>query len=316
MVTPQMFVKVVSSGEQALVKGINEAFDGVVDVGGSGTFETIQAADDFLDGGAYALWVKQGTYAAGFTVSTNNAYISVEPGTVIEAAITLSGTGITLVLGAQCDIQGLITLSGANCSLICQGGVGIDGILASGNNYFIDGGGLDTLVDGGTARDAIDLTGTDGICQNIACQTTAGGASSFNGVEFDGVRSILRNVKVIDSDDVGIDALGADCLIEGCQILGADGRGILVGGIATRVVNNNIVATGGNCIRLDNSGSNAVIVGNITRDQAAGVDGISVHALAEDCVIVGNRVDDLGTGDGVVDGSGTSTVASNDETAF
>ena len=296
-------------------------YDGVVAITGRADFSTIQAADDVLDAAAYSLYVKQGTYAAGFTVSTNNAYIFVEPGTVIQAAIVLSGTGITLVLGAQCDVQGLITLSGNNCSLICQGGVDIDGILVSGNTCLVDGGGWDTLVDGGTARDAIDLTGDDVICQNIACQTTAGGGNAFDAVEINGDRNIVRNVKVIDSDEDGISTLSGaeDTLIEGCEILGADGVGIQVGSLRTKVIGNNIVATGSRCINLDNTGDNSLIVGNMMRDQAAGVDAISINAAGENCVVVGNRVDDLGTpdgADGIVDGSGTSTVTGNDETAF
>jgi len=113
-------------------------YDGVVAITGRADFSTIQAADDVLDAAAYSLYVKQGTYAAGFTVSTNNAYIFVEPGTVITAAIVLSGTGIRLELGAQCDIQSTITLSGSNCSLICHGGCDIDGLIVSGAQAFID----------------------------------------------------------------------------------------------------------------------------------------------------------------------------------
>jgi hypothetical protein len=291
-------------------------YDGVVAITGRADFSTIQAADDVLDAAAYSLYVKQGTYAAGFTVSTNNAYIFVEPGTVIQAAIVLSGTGITLVLGAQCDVQGLITLSGNNCSLICQGGVDIDGILVSGNTCLVDGGGWDTLSDGGTVREGIDLTGDDVICQNIACQTTAGGGNNLDAMETSGARNIIRNVKVIDSDEIGISASGVGARIEGCQILGCDGRGITIASSEISLIGNRLVDVGDIGILVDNSGENAVIVGNIVKGQASSRDAIYVDAAGENCVIVGNRVDDLGTTNGIDDDSGTSTVTGNDETAF
>lgn len=293
-------------------------YDGVVAITGRADFSTIQAADDVLDAAAYSLYVKQGTYAAGFTVSTNNAYIFVEPGTVIQAAIVLSGTGITLVLGAQCDVQGLITLSGNNCSLICQGGVDIDGILVSGNTCQVDGGGWDTLVDGGTARDAIKSSGADFVCQNIACQTTGGGGNSYEGVAVTGARNIFRNVKVIDADNVSFQLLSGadDCLIEGCRTEGGDGTSMYVDAPRARVIGNTIVTPGERGIHFAGSADNSVCIGNIVRDQPAGKPAILIDAASENQVIVGNRVDDLGTSDGIDDNSGTSTVTGNDETAF
>jgi len=311
MVIPQLFVKVVSSGEQLQVKGINEAFDGVVDVGGSGTFETIQAADDALDSGAYALWVKTGTYSAGFTVSTNNAYIFVEPGTVIEAAITLSGNNITLVLGAGCDIQGIITLSGANCSLTCQNGVDTDGLVMSGAFGFHDGGGWETIHQGGTANDAIAISGTDCVVQHCAAQTTTGGGNSFEGVAYSAARISIIAVKVIDSDNEGIQGQpgGNDIYIAGCVILGADGNGMTIQGARARVIGNYIIAAGADGINLAASADDSTVIGNIVRDQ--GAQPIDIDVNGENCVVVGNRVDGA-----VSDNSGTSTVASNDETAF
>jgi hypothetical protein len=310
MANPQMFVKVVSSGEQLLVKGINEALDGVVDDGGSGTFETLQAADDVLDAAAYSLWVKQGTYSAGLTVSTDNIYIFVEPGTIIQAAITLSGTGITLVLGAQCDIQGLITLSGVNCSLICQGGVDIDGILVSGNTCLVDGGGWDTLTNGGAARHAISVTGDDCIIKDIAVQTTAGGGTGYDGVNTTGSRITLSRIKVIDSDNAAFELLtGSDLLIEGCSILGADGQGIYLDGPRYRVVGNYMTATGADGIEVAGSGDGATIIGNVVQDPTS--ISVVINANGEDCLVVGNKLDGA-----VTDNSGTSTVASNEVTAF
>jgi hypothetical protein len=286
-------------------------YDGVVSVDERSDYNTLQAADDVLDAAAYSLYVKQGTYAAGLTVSTNNVYIFVEPGTVIQAAITLSGDNVTLVLGAGCDVQGLITMSGANCSLICHNGVDTDGILMSGNFGFHDGGGLETLHNGGTANDAIRQTGTDCLAQNCAVQTTAGGGNSLDGVSAEGDRSGVRNVKVIDSDDAAITLVATSNFAIECTILGADGKGIVVGGGGGvhRVMGNHVKAVGGVGIDLRQVGDNSLVTGNIVQDQ--GSTSVVIDAASEDCLVVGNKLDGA-----VTDNSGTSTVASNEVTAF
>ena len=311
MVTPQMFVKVVTTGEQALVKGINEAFDGVADVGGSGTFETIQAADDFLDSGAYALWDKSGTYTAGFTVSTNSVYIYMEPGTTIQGAITLSGTDITLVVGAASNITGALTVSGANNSVICQNGVDWDQIVLSGAFAYFDGGGWNTIVDGSDEQDAINVQAADCIIKNVSLQTDAGGGNNFDGIESDGNSHRLNviNVKVVDVDRYGIYLGGDDCLALGCTVLGSDVDGIWLNGPRARIIGNTVIAAGADGIHVAATGDNSVIDGNLVQNQSN--QSIDIDTDAENCVVVGNRVDGA-----VSDNSGTSTVASNDETAF
>jgi hypothetical protein len=294
-------------------------FDAVVGSGGRADYATLQAADDVLDAGAYSMWVQQGTYAAGVTVATNNVYIFFEPGTVVQAAMTFSGDGITVVLGAQCDVQGLITLSGANGSLICHGGVDTDGLLISGNNCFHDGGGWDTLHNGGTANNGITITGTDCIVQNCSVQTTAGTGDDLDGVSIEAARGTVRGVKVIDSTERGIfiPAAGAvDSLIESCTVLGADSNGIDTKAPRTRIIGNYVIAAGNDGIQVGATADDSIVVGNIVKDQAT--QAIDIHGDAENCVIVGNRVDDHeGDGStGVVDNSGTSTEAGNDETAF
>lgn len=287
-------------------------FDAVVGSGGRADYTTLQAADNVLDAGAYSMWVKQGTYAAGVTVDTDNVYIFFEPGTVVQAAMTFSGDGITVVLGAQCDVQGLITLSGANGSLICHGGVDTDGLLIAGNNCYHDGGGWDTLHAGAAAVDGIQITGTDAIVQNCAASTTAGGGNELDSVSVEGARCSVLQVKVPDSDSraINIAVSGAtDALIQGCVILGADDVGIRIGAPRARILNNFVIATGSLGISTTSTGDNTVINGNIVQDPTG--DPIDISASSEDCVIVGNRTDGA-----VDDNSGTSTVASNEETAF
>ena len=286
----------------------DEALDAVVDVGGSGAFETIQAADDALDGGAYSLWVKQGTYAAGFTVSTDNAYIFVEPGTVIEAGITLSGDNVTLVLGAGCDIQGTITLSGVNCSCICQNGCDIDALIMSGNLGLFDGGGWDTIVDGGASQ-AATISGDDCIVKNATIDTNAGGSADT--IVTSGTRISLITLQVPDSGNTAIHlAAGSDLSqVVGCTVLGADAIGILMRAPQLRIIGNYIIAAGTDCIRSDSTGDNSVIVGNICRNP--GSDPIELISGGDDVLVVGNRCDGA-----ITDGSTGSTVDANEVTAF
>jgi len=309
MVNPQMYVKVVSANEQLLVKGINESLDGVVDAGGSGTFETLGAADDALDGGAYSLWVKQGTYAAGLTVSTNNVLITMEPGTVVQAAITLSGDDIAMVLGAGCDIQGVVTLSGDRCSLICQNGVNLDGLIVSGSNCYVNGGGTGTLVDGGTANHAIATSNLENIVENISAQTTSGG--NYHGVNVDGNRNIIRGVSVEDAGDDGIRIIGGavDNLVEGCMVQGADLDGIVIDGARSRVVNC-VITSGvhGVGIAVESTGDNSVIIGNSSNSAGSA---ITLDAGGDNCIVDGNRTDGA-----ITDGSTGSTIGDNDATAF
>ena len=285
-------------------------YDGVVDVGGGGNWTTIAAGETALgDAGTYTMLVKSGTYAAGFTASTNGARIVVEPGTVIEAAITLSGTNVTLVLGAGCDVQGAITLSGVGCSLLCENGCDIDGIVMSGNFGYVNGGGWETISNGGTARFGVGPTATDCIVENIAIQTTTGGDETYDAFYTTGARTVIRNCKIIDSDDNGISIVAADCAVEGNLILGADDSGIAIFSARARVVGNHTIGAGGIGIKIAGGGDNSVVTGNIVQDQ--GGDSIEINGAGENCVVVANVLDGA-----VDDQSGTSTVASNDETAF
>tara|TARA_Y100000310_G_C20684585_1_gene818144 strand:+ start:2775 stop:3677 length:903 start_codon:yes stop_codon:yes gene_type:complete len=290
-----------------ILDAIQTYFDAVVAPSG-GDYTTIQAADDVLDAGNYTLLVKTGTYA-GFTVSTDKVHIVLGPGTVITSAITLSGDDITLELMPGCDIQAVITMSGANVHVICRNACDLDGVVMSGNFGYFNGGGWDTLVDGTTANHAISITGTDCIVENVAVQTTAGGGQSFHGVSLAGARDGAVAVKVIDSDSVGVITTGADALVEGCVILGADGENINLGGLRGRAFGNYGIAAGGNGLAIAAGGDDTVVVGNILKDSAAGV--VDIAAAGENCVVVGNRLDGA-----VTDNSGTSTVADNDVTAF
>jgi hypothetical protein len=281
-------------------------YDGVVDVGGGGNWTTIQAGDDALDGGDFTMLVKGGTYTAGVTVSTGEARIVVEPGTVIQGAIVLSGDNVTLELGAGCDVQSTVTLSGNNCSLICQNGVDLDGIIVSGNFGFVDGGGWDTLSHGGSANDGISVSGTDTIVQNISAQTSGGG---YDACESSGERTTFDKIKVVGADRFGFLASADEVKILNSVIADSGSENIFSNSTEGLIAYNYCNSAGLDGIECDDSGDNSVIIGNTVRDQAS--DSIELSAACENCVVVGNRTDGA-----IADNSGTSTVTGNDETAF
>jgi hypothetical protein len=286
-------------------------YDLIVDAAGGADGTVIQTVLD-AGGTDFTAWIKQGTYAAGFTEASNGAKIFVEPGTVIQAAVTLSGNDITLVLGSGCDVQGVITLSGDNCKLLCQNGVDLDGILVSGAKGLVDGGGWDTHSNGGTAAHGVAVSGADCIVQNIQASTTAGGGSVFLGVSVSGTRASIIGVKIPDSDATALilDTDAEDALVAGCVILGADSQGIRVVAGRARIIGNYLKDIADDAINpASAAASNCLMVGNIIQDQGASC--VDIAAAAENCVCVGNRTDGA-----VSDSSGTSTVANNDETAF
>tara|TARA_Y100000310_G_scaffold342218_1_gene444381 strand:- start:392 stop:1402 length:1011 start_codon:yes stop_codon:yes gene_type:complete len=316
----QLYLRDVSEAASAESKSITIAnlllgllfFDGVVDADGNGNWTTLQAGDDALDAADYTMVVKAGTYAAGLTVSTDDAKVIIEPGAAITGNFVLSGDNVTLIIGGGADIIGTITLSGTGCSLICEAGVDIDGIVLSGNFGYVNGGGWDTLSNGGTAAHGASATGTDCIVENIALQTTGGGAGSFAAAHATGVRTTYKNVKVVDSDLQAFRMLAGcdDSIVEGCVSLASDDDGVFIGASQMRVINNNIIVVdAGNVLTVAAGGDNSVIVGNIV--QTATGNPVEIDAAGENCVVVGNRLNGA-----VNDASGTSTVASNDETAF
>jgi len=265
-------------------------YDGVVDAGGGGNWTTLQAGDDAL-GHTYSMLVKAGTYSSqSLIVTTDNVHIVVEPGTDIGGTVTLSGANIKLSLGPNCDL---------------------DGLVVSGNDCVVDGGGWSTIVDGTTANHGIEITGSRVTVQNIATKTTAGDSTSFDAVSISGSGGgfILRSVRIVDSDRRAIDYSVTDGLIEGCLISGADAQGIIAhdstASSSCRIIGNRITATGSQAILLQGAGDNSVIVGN----EIQAVTGVPVEigGDAENCVVVGNRLDGS-----ITDSSGTSTVASND----
>ena len=280
--------------------------DGVV---GGARFTTLQAGDDELDAADYTMWVKQATYAAGLTVSTNDAYVFVEPGTIIQAAIVLSGNNVTLELGAGCDIQALVTLSGTGCHLICHNGCDLDGIVLSGAQCLVDGGGWETLVDGGVARHAISVTASLVTIQNISAKTTAGGGTGFDAINAENTTATyltVRGVYIPGSDRIGIISESNDMIVESCVIRACDANSIQVGsgsgGARSVIRGNNTDGAGSNELSIQGAGDNF----NVTGNQFGGA--IAIAAGGDSGCMVGNTHDDA-----ITDSGTGNTVASNEQ---
>jgi hypothetical protein len=213
--------------------------------------------------------------------------------------------------GSDCDVQGTITMGGANWKLIMGAGCTTTGLVLSGAGGLHDGGGFTTIHNGGTTNHGINVTsaGDDVVIQNCACQTTAGGGQSFVGLNAGGASSVYQNIRVIDSDADGVEISGVDSLFLGIEVQGADGIGMRGNGQRERIIGCRISETGSIGISLTGGGDNSLITGCLIRNTTG--DTVDIHAACEDCLVVGNKLDGA-----VDDNSGTSTVASNEETAF
>jgi len=164
------------------------------------------------------------------------------------------------------------------------------------------GVGYASFIDGGTTGDAIELNAANCRIDNLRLQTTAAGGQAYRGIDLQAGADdcVISRVIISGSDDDGINgnSTATNNMIYGCTVEACDGTGIEVNGslnIVNCVVKDTVTWTG--------NGDNSVIVGSYVSGA------ITIHADAENCVVVGNRAPG-----GITDNSGTSTVASNDET--
>lgn len=290
-------------------------FDAAVGSHSEADYANPQAADDALDSGAYSMYVKAESYA-GFTVSTNNVRIEIEPGATFTSGITLSGNNIEVLFGNGCDIQGVLTMSGDNVCVECENGCDFDGLIMSGASPYFDGGGKGTLVDGGTARTAVVMSGNDGIFKHSACQTTAGTGNAFHGIAISASRCRVEYNKVVDSDDNGIDvsSSGNNAIIIFNDVLGADANGIDLDAVECVVMGNYVVDADTSAIQVNATADDCTIVANICHNpNTLWTYSIRTESGCEDTIITANKVD----GTAVSDGSGGAcTIADNNSGSF
>ena len=301
------------------------------------------------------MYVKgQQTYTEDVTISTDGAHIFIESGTTLAGAwlitgsncviefgadttltgtlITNTGTGNRFVFGANSSVSGVITLTtadhyvgigaggdingivtvGPDCKLICENGVALIGIVMAGARGYVNGGGWGTVTDGGTATHGINVTAADCRVENISALTTAGGGNAYHAftTAAGGDRGEFINCRVVDADDCGFFWAGDECVAMFCKIENGDTQGIFIYAPRARVIGNWIANTGSVGVLTGSPGDHSVINGNFVWNVAVGAP-INLDTNSEDCVVVGNKLDGA-----VSDSSGTSTVASNEETAF
>ncbi len=260
----------------------------VVDAAGKGDFTTIQAADDELDAGAYALYIVKGTYAENVVVSTANAHLYFEP----------------LV-----DLQGSLTMSGAAFRVDMGGGVLTDGLVLSGDDGYVDGGGFASIMDGGIALAGINSTGDRLIVKNISCKTTGGGGTGLRALLLNAIDAKADRVRVIDSDNIGIVIGNNRCAVSNCEVIAADTDGIGIFAAEVKIIGNHVYnGVVGEGINVGSGGDNTLITGNISNSAGAA---IVLDAGGDNCIVDGNRTDGA-----ITDNSTGSTIGDNEATAF
>ena len=263
-------------------------YDGVVDAGGGGNWTTLQEGDNALGGGAYSMLVKAGTYSSqNLVVATNNAYIFIEPGTVIDGTITLSGTGIYIQ---------------------CGNGVDLEGLIISGNSNTFDGGGWETIIDGGTARHAVDITALYNKVQNTSVKTTAGGGNAYDGVRIHQQTNQIVNVQCINSDRYAFhsDTDGYDAAYIGCVASDSDDHSFYIASTRNRIVGCHAIGAGTDGYHFAATGDHGIMTGSVSRNP--GAQSVEVVSGCTDVVITGNRLD------GAITDGGTNTIASGNST--
>ena len=203
-----------------------------------------------------------------------------------QAIVDLEG------LGDFHRIQDAIDYIDAGDSVFVTAGTHDNPVALNKANMVLRGSGRGTVVTNAldTAASPMVPSVSDVTVENMAVQSEAGGGGG-------GTSAI--NTKNTASR----------LTFKSLWILEADHMGISIDSPTTRVVDCYIEDTDSNGIGVRDEGDNTVIVGCTVDD--AGGDPINIDANGENCVVVGNRTDGA-----VVDNSGTSTVASNDETAF
>lgn len=133
---------------------------------------------------------------------------------------------------------------------------------------------------------------------NKANQTSG---SAINLVQ--SVRAVIRNVRVIDAEEHGIQLFqGSDATIEGCFIASPGGSGIRTSAVDRVRIANNHIAGAGNCgYENENDSDDLTITGNVIN--GAGFIGIATSAGARHS-ITGNTIRDC-TDNGIDIGNAT-----------
>jgi hypothetical protein len=201
-----------------------------------------------------------------------------------------------------------------------------ESVTISTEGLTLEGSGHDTLIDGGTTGNAVDIQASDVTVRSLSVQTTAGAGNNFSGVTTTNATPnnvTVEFVTVRDSDRSGIFVQsGADNTVRGCTVNSTDTAGITNGersivtdctikntgsaGIETfrddAIVSNNIIdGASGRGIRC--GATNDLLIGG-NRVINSGDNGIRIAGA--DCIVYNNRVSDSTNTD--ISDAGTGTV--------
>ena len=309
-----------TTGYSLFVKG-NQEYAEDVTISTDGAYIFIEGGGTTLDG--------------DWTISGNNITVIVGSGSTIEGAWVLSGTGNTVEFGGGTSWTGNGTLSGVggtlriggntahvgintmsanSCSIYCGNGTETDGLVVTGLSCLFDGGGFYTTIDGGTARTAVAVTGGHGFrISNCAVENSRDNGNAYDGITLtDTAVFKIDNVHVHQSDQYGIKATSTSAYrgqISNVYMDACNDGGVYID--MPRVVMNNVIVSDSSLFgTVTGYGDNTSIVGcqssNISTSSP-----LTIDTNAENCVVVGNRMDGS-----ITDNSGTSTVASNDVQAL
>jgi hypothetical protein len=260
-------------------------------------------------------WVISG---AGCTVEFGGGFLWTGNG-------TLSGVGSTLKLGGDSDHVGINTMSANETSILCENGVETDGLVVTGVSCTFDGGGYNTVIDGSTARHAVSATAAHGfMLMNCGVETLWRQGNSYDAMYiYNTAVWKVHNVHVHNSDRYGLNATSdngttrgyiSDSYMDACDdaFIHINEDHVTVSNVMGVTAYDG--ASAGTGIIIGATGDNAVVAGCSLRTVALS-NSITIDTNAENCVVIGNRLDGA-----VSDSSGTSTVGadgtSNDNTAY
>jgi hypothetical protein len=178
---------------------------------------------------------------------------------------------------------------------------------------FIQGEGSDTIIDGSTVAHAIEVSKSRTTICNLQVKTTPGGGNGYDGIKDNsGGFNLYERIWCTESDDCvfEIDASAAGSTINDCIMYSSiDSYKVYSNSSWTTITGCYIGNAGSNGVYLDGSADNSIIIGN--RFNANTSYDVNITANAENCIVVANRC--TGSG-GILDSSGTSVVANNDQT--
>lgn len=279
----------------------------VVATDGTGDFTDIQSAIDDLPTGGGVVYIKEGTYTITAKIEIkqdNTSLIGAGRATQIKTT-----SGIHLI--EDSSHKGLfisqLRLTGSGSAVAGQDGI-----------VFL------STTDSTISNCWIDDIGVDGIAfqsssdnDNVITGNHIENCIAF-GILLDGKRNIVSDNVIRNNEDGGIEISGSGTtnIITGNVITGNTDDGIRNSAIGSIISNNFVASNVRDGIRLEAGASQCIISNNIVIDNDSGdtatFSGISIKALADDNIIIGNRAD--GNDEYQIEVAGDNCIITNNRT--